>query len=253
MSKDAAGPFAGIPPDWVGFTDIMSAVERLFGVDLRKWARHLVSAVKAGQVQHRVAGLCRQDLYLHATDRIWGAPAIRGLGYDGEERNVFVENWDEAEVDWPNGTVGGVRQQDGTRSRHRIEVWWPEVEQWAEGKVRAQQDPAVGNDALTTFVLQAPASVSRADASTVSRPAPTNQAVREWFSERVASWPDNQCAPTENDDWDAIRQYFAPGQARMPGLTRHDFRAVREDETPAGWRIQGRRKKWGEVKAKSAI
>jgi hypothetical protein len=81
-----------------------------------------------------------------------------------------------------------------------------------------------------------------APAKNVVKQKPTNPAVRQWMQNRVASWPNEKPAPSEGGDWDAAQQDFEPG------LSREDFRNVRKSETPPGWRKQGPRKPWGEVK-----
>jgi hypothetical protein len=68
------------------------------------------------------------------------------------------------------------------------------------------------------------------------KPKPTDQAVRQWMRDRVANWPADQKAPSEQTDWDAVQNYFSSG------LTRGEFRAIRKEEAPAHWRKQGRRK-----------
>ena len=75
-------------------------------------------------------------------------------------------------------------------------------------------------------------------------PRPSDSAVRQWFRDRVAAWPDDKAAPPENEDRQAAAAHFAPG------LTRAEFRLVREDETPVAWRKRGRRAPWGIVKQK---
>jgi hypothetical protein len=81
-----------------------------------------------------------------------------------------------------------------------------------------------------------------APAKNVVKPKPTDLAVRQWMRYHVASWPNDKPAPSEDDDWDAVQQHFAPG------LSRDEFRNVRREETPPGWRKQGPRKPWGQVK-----
>ena len=78
------------------------------------------------------------------------------------------------------------------------------------------------------------------------RPKPTDCAVRQWMHERVAAWPDDEPAPNEAEDFAAATAHFAPG------LSRYEFRMVRESETPAEWRKQGPRKPWGRVKQSAA-
>jgi hypothetical protein len=75
--------------------------------------------------------------------------------------------------------------------------------------------------------------------SATTRPKPSNQAVREWIRGRVAGWPDEEAAPTEDEDFEAAKSHFGDG------LTRAEFRIVREEGTPQAWRKQGRRKPWG--------
>jgi hypothetical protein len=74
------------------------------------------------------------------------------------------------------------------------------------------------------------------------RPRPTDQAVRQWMRNRVTNWPDNLPAPSEECDWSVVAKHFSAG------LTRDEFRLVRESETPGEWRKQGPRKRWGQVR-----
>jgi hypothetical protein len=76
----------------------------------------------------------------------------------------------------------------------------------------------------------------------LTKPRPTNPAVRHWVRDRVASWPNDKPAPSESDDWDAVQQHFAPE------LSRDEFRNVRKSETPPEWRKKGPRKPWGQLK-----
>jgi hypothetical protein len=87
-------------------------------------------------------------------------------------------------------------------------------------------------------ISAAPAPVKNAAGSS----KPTDRALRQWMRDRVASWPDDKPAPSEDDDWDAVQQHFAPE------LSREEFRNVRRDVTPREWRKQGPRKPWGQVK-----
>lgn len=75
------------------------------------------------------------------------------------------------------------------------------------------------------------------------RPKPTDTAVRLWMRERVATWPDDQRAPSEKKDWIAVHAHFGDGLRRN-----EDFRPIRETETPPEWRTQGPRPPWGKVK-----
>jgi hypothetical protein len=77
------------------------------------------------------------------------------------------------------------------------------------------------------------------------RPQPTDKAVRSWMRERVMTWPADRPAPTEAEDVAAVQAHFAPG------LSRDEFRIVREGETPKAWRKQGPRRPWG-IEKKSA-
>lgn len=74
------------------------------------------------------------------------------------------------------------------------------------------------------------------------RPKPTDAAVRQWMRERVAGWPKDKHAPSEDHDFKAATSYFGPE------LSREEFRLVRMSETPLDWRKQGPRLAWGKVK-----
>jgi hypothetical protein len=74
----------------------------------------------------------------------------------------------------------------------------------------------------------------------------SDQAVREFFRQRVISWPEDKSAPSENEDFKAAKATFAD-------LTRVEFRSVRTVETPEEWRKQGPRKPWGKAKPQSAV
>ena len=73
---------------------------------------------------------------------------------------------------------------------------------------------------------------------------PTDKEVERWLRDRVAGWPDNQRAPTEDDDLQAAREHFGYH------FKRDDFRFIRDKATPPEWRTQGPRKPWGQVKAR---
>jgi hypothetical protein len=74
------------------------------------------------------------------------------------------------------------------------------------------------------------------------KPKGTLKAVTIWFKERSDGWSDDETAPSEQRDWDAAKDYFAPGLTR-DGI----FRKARET-TPEAWRKQGRRPPWGAVR-----
>jgi hypothetical protein len=57
--------------------------------------------------------------------------------------------------------------------------------------------------------------------------------------DRVANWPDDIRAPSEEQDWKAARGEFGSG------LSQCEFRLVRTTEAPQEWRTQGPRKPWG--------
>ena len=80
-------------------------------------------------------------------------------------------------------------------------------------------------------------------------PKATNRAILQKMRERLESWPDDQPAPNEEDDFAAISAFFAPGS-----LSRDEFRLVRTDDSvvPPEWRKQGPRRPWKKVKPKSA-
>jgi hypothetical protein len=93
-------------------------------------------------------------------------------------------------------------------------------------------------EVLAAFPRRTPASHAP---KLIERPKATDRAVREWIRARVAAWPDDQPAPCQVDD-------FAAASIKFDGLSREEFRLVRNEETPAAWRKQGPRRPWGVVK-----
>jgi hypothetical protein len=71
---------------------------------------------------------------------------------------------------------------------------------------------------------------------------PTERAIRDWMRNRVSGWPDHLPAPTEDADYIVARKDFGDG------LSRVDFRGIRQTETPHQWRTSGPRRPWGFVK-----
>ena len=112
-------------------------------------------------------------------------------------------------------------------------------QQPSDAKTATPHVPAV---APVLHTVAEPKPAAEATAIADSRPNPTNPAVRQWFRDRVATWLDDQPAPSELGDWRSITQHFAPGIARK------EFRIVRQQETPAAWRKQGPRPPWGVAK-----
>jgi hypothetical protein len=92
----------------------------------------------------------------------------------------------------------------------------------------------------------APTALANAAPSTIvaeaSRPRPTHAALRTSFQHRVATWPDDLPAPSEETDWREARAHFGDGMSRA------DFRPFRRDNTPPEWQISGPRKPWGQLK-----
>lgn len=130
-------------------------------------------------------------------------------------------------------------------------LWAPRdlCAQWFAARPNTTPMPGltVTPEASPAACLAAPAAAKAGVVAQPSQPAyqkpnPSNPAVRRWMRDRVASWPDDKIAPPEDVDLCAAQNHFAPG------LTRDDFRLVREAETPSEWRKQGRRRPWGQVK-----
>jgi hypothetical protein len=98
---------------------------------------------------------------------------------------------------------------------------------------------------VSTLICRRDSCVAIASATSAGqKPRPTNPAVRGWIHDRVAAWADDKPAPSEEDDFAALSEHFAPG------LSRDDFRELRKKETPALWRKQGKRLPWGQVKSR---
>lgn len=72
-------------------------------------------------------------------------------------------------------------------------------------------------------------------ATTVKRKRPSDKEVREWYRQRVASWPEGKPPPTEKADLEAVQRQFGST------LTRDEFRIVRKGEAPEHWRKPGPR------------
>lgn len=123
----------------------------------------------------------------------------------------------------------------------------PTVPAGAAGGSPVELTPSEAASPERTVVASPDAVPVGAGAQIDSRPRPTDPAVRQWFRDRVAQWPDNKPAPSEGEDQQAIAVYFAPG------LTRDEIRLVREDETPEAWRKQGPRPPWGIAKKKLSL
>jgi len=70
----------------------------------------------------------------------------------------------------------------------------------------------------------------------LQRPRPTDTVVRDWMSNRVATWPPDKIAPNQDADFMAATTYFGTT------LSRWEFRLVRREIAPEAWRKQGRRK-----------
>jgi hypothetical protein len=112
--------------------------------------------------------------------------------------------------------------------------------------MKAQEDALAGRKLklavigarLSELAIDDRAAAGEAGGSPV-KPTPTDAAVRQWFRDRVAGWPDDKAAPSEDEDWHAAAAHFALG------LTRDEIRLVREAETPEAWRKKGRRRPWG--------
>jgi hypothetical protein len=51
------------------------------------------------------------------------------------DERVVISDWELAEVDWGDWTVGGWDTSRGGRARCPVEVWWREVERWAAPEV----------------------------------------------------------------------------------------------------------------------
>jgi hypothetical protein len=134
-----ANPFVDIPPDWVALSEVFPTLSRRFKADFTNQAQELVSALRSGDLDHRVDGLGLEDV-LRLSDVTFGRRLIPGLGW--ESGAVIVVNWQDADVHWPTGTVGGKLRQ-GVRMRHKIEIRWLDLERWAKERLPGVDPPAV--------------------------------------------------------------------------------------------------------------
>lgn len=215
MSQDAKSSFADIPPDWIGLTDVLPTLRRCFGINFAEWVRDLTSEIRKGQMQHRVAGLSSDDLYARAWDTYTRIP---GLTYNSEKRAVTVDDWEAAKVDWESGTVGGVRLQGGGRQRHRIELWWFDLERWAKARVEARRlgpgrravidvTPATGH--TTQAAPQSASEEPIAEVEEVAMPGSDLAERLKQLKERRLATGDGEPTPASTpgviDGWDSIR------------------------------------------------
>jgi hypothetical protein len=128
MVEAEGNPLASVAPDWIPLADAEAELTRRFKISAKGIISDLVTAIRAAQIPHRVAGLHFDDLRQEKYSGRYSDPP--GLDWDGT--HVRVANWDDAKMDWRSGTVEGTWGRDERRKRLRIELYWPKVEAWAE-------------------------------------------------------------------------------------------------------------------------
>ena len=114
---------------------------------------------------------------------------------------------------------------------------WTQEDEAPNAPAAAVQRPPSDTDRVLEAIPGPPA----------TRPKATDPALRQWFRDRVASWPHELAAPSEHKDFIAASQYFASGFGRDD-----DFRPARRQYTPAEWRKQGPRLPWGQARQSAA-
>ena len=134
MPQSPPNALAAVPPDWVALTEVFPCVHQYLGVDIRPKIVDLISDLRRGQLRYHIAELNADAL----RSRAYGTFArIPGLTHSTESSDVVVCDWDSVEVDWLAGTVGGSRlASDRSRQRHRIEIWWLDLERWVTTRAR---------------------------------------------------------------------------------------------------------------------
>lgn len=162
------------------------------------------------------------------------AAVIEGTWWDGETRDLACR---------PALSAGDLREYVATLWLPAAQVrCWLELRKLANPPWLAGHIPAASENAPT----DAPTALANAAPSTTvvkaARPKPTHAALRTWFHDRVARWPDDRPPPSEAIDWCDARAFFGDG------LTRADFRPVRVLNVPPEWKANGPRKPWGQLK-----
>lgn len=177
----------------------------------------------------------------------------------GSRIEIEADDWEDRYLDTePRAATELLPFRVGLRRR---DLDWQAVRVARDDFLREWPAPTVvaGSEEKTLAGVAAP-SVETACGETVVpveasggmpplRLKPTEKAIREWFQNRVETWPLDRPAPSEEDDWQAIKGHFSTEL-----LTRdQEFRPLRHQETPVEWRKQGRRQPWGKVKLQLAI
>src|SRR3954468_217764 len=101
-----------IPDEWVTLANLPRLVGLIYGVRSGAITRELILAVRSKhQIQHRIP--CKPR------DRTRSPSLPPGLEQESRAAvlRVFVTDWETADPDWKSLTVGGWKQDDGTRER----------------------------------------------------------------------------------------------------------------------------------------
>lgn len=123
-----------VPPEWVALVDVPQWIARLYGVVGEVVVVAIVLGVRSGELRacHRIPDL--EPRVVSRGGRALPPGLDHGLFRGGAGRNrhrVFAEDWEAAETEWKDCTVGGWAP-DVTRERERlpIEVEWQGVERF---------------------------------------------------------------------------------------------------------------------------
>jgi hypothetical protein len=133
MQENQRRPFGKIAPDWVDFAEIPMWLATRFAIQPpTDWMHELFGLIRrnARHMHYRVGGVRRPDVDVISSRN---GPVVRdppGLAVSRYENGqITVRSWDDAGFDEATFTVSGLRQPDGTRARHPIEVRWTQVEE----------------------------------------------------------------------------------------------------------------------------
>jgi hypothetical protein len=156
---------------------------------------------------------------------------------------IMADNWicSRTESDWCDVRFKLV-------DVHRV---WPEAapvpSELVETGSIVETEQTAGGELCQSSATAEPVATVTAPSALLPRPKPTQKAVTEWFEGRVANWPDDKPAPSDETDWQAASSYFDDGLRRD-----EDFRLIRRKVVPSEWQKQGPRKPWGQVKQSAA-
>jgi hypothetical protein len=114
-----------VAPEWPALAAVPEWLKREFGAGaVDAVMREIIHAVRAGELPYRIPVKPRLN-------RIHREQLPPGLGRPfldfSTSHLIVVDDWDAAEADWQDGTVGGWEKRDGNRERVPITPSWAAI------------------------------------------------------------------------------------------------------------------------------